>query len=96
MAAYVYILASRRNGTLYIGVTSNLLRRVSKHREGLVGGFTRVYGVKMLVYFEEMDSIVAAIQREKTLKHWVRRWKLNLIESRNPDWRDLWEDIWHA
>ncbi len=75
MAAFVYILASRRNGTLYIRVTSDLPRRVSKHRDGLVGGFTRNYGVKMLVYFEEMESIIAAIQREKTLKHWVRRWK---------------------
>ena len=73
MAAYVYILAGKRNG-----------------------GFTRKYGVKMLVYFEEMATIVAAIQREKTLKRWVRRWKLNLIESRNPDWRDLWDDVGHA
>ncbi len=93
MAAFVYILASRRNGTLYIRVTSDLLRRVSEHRDGLVGGFTRKYGVKMLVYFEETESIVAAIQREKTLKHWVRRWKLNLIEASNPEWRDLWDEI---
>ena len=93
MAAYIYILASKRNGTLYIGVTSNLLRRVSEHRDGLVGGFTHKYGVKKLVYFEEMDSIIEAIQREKTLKHWVRRWKLNLIEAGNPGWRDLWDDI---
>lgn len=93
MAAYVYILASKRNGTLYIGVTTDLLRRVSEHRDGLVGGFTRKYGVKMLVYFEEMESIIAAIQREKTLKHWVRRWKLNLIEAGNPGWRDLWDEI---
>ena len=93
MAAYTYILASKRNGTLYIGVTNNLLRRVSEHRDGIADGFTRKHGVKILVYFEEMEHIVAAIQREKTLKHWVRRWKLNLIESRNPDWRDLWDDI---
>ena len=93
MAAYVYILASKRNGTLYIGVTSDLLRRVSEHRDDTVGGFTRKYGVKMLVYFEELESIIVAIQREKTLKHWVRRWKLNLIESQNPGWRDLWEDV---
>ncbi|HEV7277747.1 MAG TPA: GIY-YIG nuclease family protein [Devosiaceae bacterium] len=96
MAAYVYILASRRNGTLYIGVTNDLLRRVSEHREGLVAGFTRRYGVKMLVYFEEQESIVAAIQREKTMKHWVRRWKLNAIERANPDWRDLWDDVGSA
>lgn len=93
MAAYIYILASKRNGTLYIGVTNDLLRRISEHRDGIAGGFTRKYGVKMLVYFEEVESIVAAIQREKTLKHWVRRWKLNLIESQNPEWRDLWEDV---
>ena len=93
MAAYVYILASKRNGTLYIGVISDLLRRVSEHRDGLVGGFTRRYGVKMLVYFEDMESIMAAIQREKTLKHWVRRWKLNLIEAGNPEWRDLLDEI---
>ena len=93
MAAYVYILAGKRNGTLYIGLTGDLLRRVSEHRDGLVGGFTRRYGVKMLVYFEDMESIMAAIQREKTLKHWVRRWKLNLIEAGNPEWRDLWDDI---
>jgi putative endonuclease len=93
VAAYIYILASKRNGTLYIGVTNDLLRRVSAHRDGISGGFTRKYGVKMLVYVEEMESIVVAIRREKTLKHWVRRWKLNLIESRNPEWRDLWEDV---
>jgi putative endonuclease len=93
VAAYVYILASRRNGTLYIGVTNDLVRRVYEHREGGAEGFTRRYAVKMLVYFEEHESIVAAIQREKTMKHWVRRWKLALIEEHNPDWRDLWEDI---
>ncbi len=93
MAAYVYILAGKRNGTLYIGLTGDLLRRVSEHRDGLVGGFTRRYGVKMLVYFEDMESIMAAIQREKTLKHWVRRWKLNLIEAGNPEWRDLLDEI---
>ena len=93
MAAYVYILAGKRNGTLYIGLTGDLLRRVSERRDGLVGGFTRRYGVKMLVYFEDMESIMAAIQREKTLKHWVRRWKLNLIEAGNPEWRDLLDEI---
>jgi putative endonuclease len=96
MAAYVYILASRRNGTLYIGVTNNLRRRVSEHRDGVVAGFTRRYGLKMLVYFEEHESIIAAIQREKTMKHWVRRWKLNVIERDNPDWRNLWHDVGSA
>ncbi len=93
MAAYVYILACKRNGALYIGVTNDLLRRVSEHRDGMTGGFTRRYEVKMLVYYEELASIVEAIQREKTLKHWVRRWKLNLIESQNPDWRDRWDEV---
>ena len=96
MAAYVYILASRRNGTLYIGVTNNLRRRVSEHRDGVAAGFTRKYGVKMLVYFEEHESIIAAIQREKTMKHWVRRWKLNIIECGNPEWNDLWDDVGSA
>jgi putative endonuclease len=93
MAAYVYILASKRNGTLYIGVTNDLLRRISEHKEGVAEGFTRKYGVKMLVYFEELASIVGAIEREKQLKHWLRRWKLELIERANPEWRDLWEDV---
>ena len=93
MAAYVYILASRRNGTLYIGVTSNLVRRIHEHREGLGDGFTKRYGVKRLVYFEAYDDIARAIQREKTMKHWSRAWKLELIESRNPDWDDLYDTI---
>ena len=93
MAAYVYILASKRNGTLYVGVTNDLLRRVAEHREGIADGFTRKYGVKMLVYYEEHLSIVDAIQREKTMKHWVRRWKLNAIEAANPEWRDLFLDL---
>ena len=96
MAGYVYILASRRNGTLYIGVTSDLVRRVYEHREGLVPGFTKTYGVKMLVYYQAFETVPLAIQREKTLKHWVRRWKLELIETENPEWRDLWADINHV
>ena len=93
MAGYVYILASRRNGTLYIGVTNNLSRRTYEHREDLVAGFTRTYGVKKLVYYEAHETVPLAIQREKNLKHWVRKWKLDLIESQNPEWRDLWDDI---
>jgi putative endonuclease len=93
VAAYVYILASKRNGTLYVGVTNDLVRRVWEHREGLTEGFTRRYGVKMLVYYEECADIVEAIQREKTMKHWVRRWKLNAIEAFNPEWRDLWPEL---
>ena len=89
----VYILASERNGTLYIGVTSDLSRRVYEHREGLVEGFTKQYGVKMLVHCELFDSVSHAIQRETNLKRWPRKWKLELIEKDNPQWRDLYEDL---
>ncbi|MCM2329097.1 MAG: GIY-YIG nuclease family protein [Lysobacter sp.] len=85
----VYILASRRNGTLYTGVTSNLPRRLWEHREGVVDGFTKEYGVKTLVWFEMHDNAEAAITREKRLKKWNRAWKLALIEKSNPDWKDL-------
>lgn len=87
----VYILASRRNGTLYTGVTSNLPRRVWEHRNDLVEGFTRRYGVHMLVYYEWHDDMYAAIRREKQIKKWRRVWKIQLIESLNPDWKDLSE-----
>ena len=93
MSAYIYILASRRNGTLYIGVTSDLIRRVYEHREGLVDGFSKRYGAKRLVYFEAHDEIARAIQREKTMKHWSRAWKLELIESGNPEWDDLHDTL---
>jgi putative endonuclease len=93
MAYYVYIMASRRNGTLYIGVTNDLVRRVYEHREGLGDGFTKRHGVKTLVYFVIFEGIEQAIQREKTMKRWIRAWKLNQIERDNPTWRDLWEDI---
>jgi putative endonuclease len=93
MPAFVYILASRRNGTLYVGVTSNLILRIHQHRQGLVDGFTRAHGVKRLVWFETGDSIVEAIRREKRIKEWKRAWKLELIEASNPYWRDLFEDI---
>jgi putative endonuclease len=85
----VYILASGRCGTLYIGVTSNLLARLHQHRSGLIPGFTSRYGVIHLVYFEMADTMEAAIGREKVLKKWNRDWKLNLIERANPDWSDL-------
>lgn len=90
---WVYVLASRPRGTLYVGVTSDLVRRVYQHRERLVDGFTKEYEVKMLVYYEQHATAIAAIQREKNVKHWSRRWKIDLIRSMNPDWRDLWEDI---
>ena len=84
-----YILASQRNGTLYVGVTSNLVQRVWQHRAGLVPGFTLDYGVKLLVWFEQLGTMELAIQREKRIKKWNRAWKLALIEKRNPDWDDL-------
>ncbi|KQS46805.1 MULTISPECIES: GIY-YIG nuclease family protein [unclassified Sphingomonas] len=88
----VYILASWRNGTLYIGVTSNLMARIVQHRAGSFGGFTRMYGVKRLVWFEMADTMEWAIAREKQLKNWHRAWKIELIEADNPTWRDLAED----
>ncbi len=90
---WVYILTDRPNGTLYVGVTSNLPRRVFEHREGLVAGFTKRYGLKQLVYFERHDEMRVAIQREKNIKHWPRAWKVRLILSLNPDWRDLYETL---
>ncbi len=85
--------ASKRNGTLYIGVTNDLARRAWEHREGMVPGFTKKYGVKLLVYYETFDDIDAAIHRETRLKKYKREWKLNLIEQRNPDWRDLSDEL---
>ena len=85
----VYILASKRNGTLYIGVTSNLANRIEAHRAGAVEGFTKEYGVNLLVYFELHAEMYEAIQREKRLKKWNRAWKIRLIEETNPDWTDL-------
>ena len=90
---YVYILASRRNGTLYTGVTSDILRRVSEHREKIIKGFTSRYGVKYLVWYEVHTTARNAIQREKNIKHWSRAWKLALIEKTNPSWRDLFEEL---
>jgi putative endonuclease len=89
----VYLLASRRNGTIYVGVTSNLLVRVHQHRNDELPGFTLDYGVKRLVWFEEHATMEAAIQREKRIKKWNRAWKLELIEAANPEWRDLAEDL---
>ena len=93
MNFWVYILASRPGGTLYIGVTNDLVRRIFEHREGLAPGFTKRYGVKMLVYYEQHATAEAAIQREKNIKHWSREWKIDLILSMNPEWRDLYDDI---
>ena len=90
-AYFVYILASRRNGTLYIGMTNNLVRRVWEHKQDLVEGFTKKYGVHRLVWFETAERPEAAISREKQLKKWKRAWKLELIEEGNPEWKDLYE-----
>jgi putative endonuclease len=89
----VYILASRRNGTLYTGVTSDLLKRIWEHRSGLAEGFTKRYGVHRLVYFEIHDYLTEAIRREKQIKKWRRAWKIDLIERTNPQWHDLWPTI---
>jgi len=89
----VYILASKRNGTLYTGITSDLSKRVWEHKSDAVPGFTAKYGVKLLVYYEVHESAESAIQREKQIKKWNRSWKLRLIEQNNPSWRDLYEEI---
>lgn len=89
----VYILASKKNGTLYVGVTSNLVQRVGQHKNDLVEGFTRKYGVHTLVWFEPHETMESAITREKTIKDWHRKWKLDFIEASNPSWRDLYDDI---
>ena len=86
----VYILASQRNGTLYVGVTSNLLKRIWEHRNGVVSGFTQRYRIHQLVYFEQAADMLSAISREKQLKRWKRQWKINLIEQSNPAWDDLY------
>jgi putative endonuclease len=90
---FVYILASKRNGTLYVGVTNDIAGRVWTHKEGLIDGFTKKYGVKLLVYYESFDRIEDAIAFEKRLKRWRRKWKLDLIEKMNPQWLDLYELI---
>jgi putative endonuclease len=89
----IYILASKRNGTLYAGVTSDLVRRVWLHKRGLTEGFASRYRVADLVYYELHETMLGAIQREKQIKNWKRAWKIRLIESSNPDWRDLWPEI---
>ena len=90
---YVYILASKRNGTLYIGVTNDLVRRVWEHRNGVGSEFTRKYYLKRLVFCERYDDIRTAIQRETNIKRWPRGWKVNLITQNNPEWNDLYEQI---
>ena len=89
----VYILASRRYGTLYVGVTSDLIKRVWQHKEGFADGFTKKYGVKQLVWFEVHQEAISAISREKQIKKWNRAWKIDLIQQKNPMWLDLYDDI---
>ena len=89
----VYLLASKRNGTLYVGVTSDLIKRVWQHKNDLVEGFTKRYGVHILVWFEPHETMESAIAREKAIKEWKRQWKLKLIEGSNPEWRDLYEEL---
>ena len=89
----VYMMASARNGTLYIGVTSDLVKRAWEHKNGTAGGFTQKYGVQRLVYIEPHDTMVSAIIREKQMKKWRRAWKIELIEKSNPTWKDLWLEI---
>lgn len=90
---YVYIMTNRKNGTLYVGVTSNLLKRVWEHKNHVVQGFTQRYNLNKLVYYEILDDEINAIKREKQLKNWHREWKINQINKQNPMWRDLFEDI---
>ncbi|MEN3294769.1 MAG: putative endonuclease [Burkholderiales bacterium] len=92
-AFYVYILASARYGTLYLGVTSRLIKRVWEHREGFVDGFTKEHGIKQLVWFETHTDAISAITREKQIKKWNRAWKIRLIQQENPYWRDLYQEI---
>jgi putative endonuclease len=93
MTAFVYFMTNRRNGILYVGVTTNLPARAYQHREGLIAGFTKRYGLKMLVYYEAFDDVRDAIQREKTIKHWPRAWKVRLIHEFNPEGRDLYDSL---
>ena len=86
-------MASAPNGILYVGVTSDLVRRIYQHRNGLIEGFTKKYSVKRLVYFERHDDVQSAIQREKNIKHWSRKWKVRLILADNPEWKDLYDSI---
>ncbi|MFA6524820.1 MAG: GIY-YIG nuclease family protein [Patescibacteria group bacterium] len=90
---YVYIMASKKNGTLYIGVTNNIIRRVYEHKNNEVEGFTKKYEVHLLVYYEQTENIESALNREKQLKKWNREWKINLIQKENPDWKDLYNEL---
>jgi putative endonuclease len=90
---YVYILASKRNGTLYVGVTNNLIKRIWEHKNNLIDGFSKKYNIHSLVYFETTTDILIAISREKQMKRWNRKWKIKLIEANNPPWEDLYNQL---
>lgn len=90
---FVYILASQRNGTLYVGSTSHLVQRIWQHKNGIFSGFTSKYRIHLLVYYEEHQNIIEMVKRERRLKNWCREWKLNLIKKLNPEWRDLYHEI---
>jgi putative endonuclease len=92
-SGYVYIMASKRNGTLYLGVTSDLPKRAYEHREGLIAGFTRKYGCKLLVWYQAFEDLDAARHRELQMKEWRRAWKIRAVEELNPDWMDLYESL---
>ena len=89
----VYLLANRKNGTLYVGVTSNLIKRIWEHRNNVIQGFTSKYGVHTLVWYEQHEDMSSAIQREKAIKNWKRAWKIKMIEEKNPQWRDLYPGL---
>lgn len=93
MSVYLYILASKRNGTLYIGATRNLIQRIHAHKTGLIKGFTQKYNVKRLVYYEKHEFYNDAFTRERRMKNWIRQWKINLIEETNPYWNDLYNSL---
>ena len=90
---FVYILASKKNGTLYVGITNNLARRIYEHRNQLIDSFTKRYGISRLVHYESFENAAQAIQREKNIKKWPRKWKINLIQETNPQWHDLYEEL---
>ena len=93
MAFYVYILANKRNGTLYIGMTDDLVKRVWQHRNGIIRGFAQRYGIRMLVWYEQHQTRESAFARERQMKKWNRAWKLEIIKRMNPGWRDLWDEV---
>jgi len=93
MAGWTYILANRKHGAIYIGMTAHIQQRILQHRKGEIEGFTRRYGIERLIHYEEYATAPDAIEREKQLKNWKRAWKIRLIEERNPEWDDLWDEI---